>query len=264
MHKFIYGFLATVILVVSGLYACERYSSNKKIRDYNNELSRLEGVVKETETAYSRRAIEVGDLEVSNKELRKKIEDRDEEVLSLAAVNLRLKNKIIEIANASEPIVAPEGNETELTPDCATCLEGKRFKVDFYYGGDFFKFEGFTLTNPAEANMDFQWTRDIKLTLVLAKGAKDTFRIYVDSENSDIETSDLTLKVDPNILKRRWWENFNLIVGAAVGEGISSFVGVNYEFFEKYSVGPMFSMYFDGGKLRKMYGVSFVWYPLRF
>ena len=262
MYKILAGILVAIIVGGSVFYLIDRYSKNKRFSELHNEIAKLEGIVQETEFAYSRRGIELDNLKLNNKALRKIIKDRDEDIVALTETNLRLKKKIIEIENASGEIVGEEGEPVELPENDPCKLCEKRFKVSFDKTEDYLRVSGHTLTNPPYAQVSIEWARDLQLSVILTKNKEDRFRIYLDSENSDFVPTELKLSVDPDILKYRWYENIGFSADIAIGEGFGSSVKAIYN-FENWAIGPAFMMYYNGKKLKKLYGVTAIWFPFR-
>jgi hypothetical protein len=262
-YKFLSILLAIVIVGGGIFYGFERHSNAKKRRALTNQIAELEGVVKETETAYSRRAVEVDNLKLENEDLRNRIEDRDEEVVALSEAVLRWKNKYFKIKNAKQTVVIIEGGPEGLDPNCEECLAGVRLRVDFADEQDPWRVSGFTLTTPAEAEVAIEWTRGLNLSLVLTKDKDDLFRVYLDTDSPDLIPADLKLSVDPSILEKRWYEKIGIGSDLTVGEGVVSSVKIVYDVFDNWSLGPVIMLNYDGNELRKTYGVSTTWYPFR-
>jgi hypothetical protein len=245
MYKYLSILLGVLILGGGIFYSFERYSNAKKRKELSNQIAVLEGTIKETETAYS------------------KINDRDEEVVMLTETVLKWKSIYFEIKDATEKVVDEEGVEVVLSPDCDFCFVGRRFMVAFDEKQDPLRVHGHTMTNPPEATVNIEWIRDIQLTLILTKGEDDLFRIYLDSNTSDIVPTELRLLVDPSILDKKWYEKIGMNNYVVVGEGVGSSLSIMYDFFDHWSLGPSVFLYYDGQDLKKLYGISSVWYPFR-
>lgn len=255
VYKLLSIVLAGLLVVTAGFYGFERWSNARERRILTNQIADLEGTVQETETAYSRRAVEIKNLKLDNKELRQKIEDRDEEAVALAESVLKWKDKYIKIKNATETVVDPDG-DPNTTDDI-------RIRVDFEKEEDPLRVSGFTLTNPPEAEVSIEWMRDLKLSLILTKDDDDLFRVYLDTDSPDIVPSELKLSVDPSILDRKWYEKIGVDMGISGGEGVASTISLRYDVFNNWSIGPSVVLHYDGQRLRKTYGISTTYYPFR-
>lgn len=263
IYKLLSIVLATLLLVGGAFFVFEKYSNSKKRRELNNLIAGLTDVVQETETAYSRRAVETDNLRLENEELRTKINDRDEEAVVLTETVIRWKNKYIKAKNTKETVVDKEDRIVVIEPQCEDCFAAVRFKVDFDETQDPLRVHGFTLTNPSEAEINIEWIRDLKLSLILTKDDDDLFRVYLDTNDSDVETSDLKLSVDPSILDRSWYEKIGVDGAIGIGEGFASLIGLRYDVFDNWAIGPAVILYYDGNSLKKMYGISTTFYPFR-
>jgi len=262
MWKYFSFFLIAGILVLGGFYLFERYSHAKTRKEFNNQVTELQGTLKETETAYSMLAILKDNLKTSNEELRKIIEDREEEVAVLSEINIKLRDRIVEITDATSSVEDSNGNPIEIESDCEECLKDKRFRVDFIAGDDLLDIQGYTLTNPSFVDISFKWRRDIKLNLILTK-KNEKFRIYVNSEGSDVESAKLSLSVDPNVFKNKWYQKIGFGTSIGIGSGVQSSVGAYYEITNDWTIGPLFTFQYDGNKFGTFYGAQALWFPFR-
>jgi hypothetical protein len=256
--------LLAVVLAGGGIfYAFERSSNSSKRRELNNQIAELEGTVQETETAFSRRAIEVSKLKLDNEELRDKIKDRGEEAVALSEAILKWKDKYFKIKDATESAVDHEGKVVIIEPGCEECFSKVRLRVDFEGEYDSFRVFGFTLTNPPYSEVTTTWIQGLKLSLVLTKDKDDLFRVYLDTDSPDLVPAELKLSVDPSILDRRWYEKIGMGSDITIGEGLVSSLKIVYDVFDNWSLGPVMMLNYDGDKLRKTYGISTTWYPFR-
>lgn len=263
MYKYLSMFLGVLLLVGGGFYLYERHSRRAAERELNNKIAELEGMVKETETAYSARGVELEDLKLKNKELQGLVEDRDEEIAALGEVVLKWKTKYFEIKNATGSVVGGDGTTVvEVPADCQTCLKDLRFRVDFDEVREYLRVKGHTLTNPAYAAVEVSWERPLKLTFVLAK-KDDKFRLYFDSNTPDLVPGDLTLTVDPSVFEKSWYEKIGVGLDVGVGEGVQSSVRVFYDILPDWFVGPVVTFGYDGQRTRTLYGATVGWYPFR-
>ena len=97
MYKFLSIILGVLLLVGGGFYGYEKYNHNKTKKEMNNRVAKLEQIVQETETAYSKMAVHTEDLETKKSELQKIIENRDEEIVAIGNVAVRWKDKYFEM-----------------------------------------------------------------------------------------------------------------------------------------------------------------------
>jgi hypothetical protein len=262
VYKYLSIALAVLLAVAGVFYAFERSSSAKERRQLNNEIAKLEGIVEETDTAFSRRAIEIEDLETENEELQKKIEDRDEEIIALAETSLKWKEKYFKV-KGTQTIVDKDGNKPDLTLDCQDCLLNTRIIVAFDETKDSWRVWGNTISNPPEAEINVAWAKGLKLSFILTRNEDKTFRLYLDSNSPDLVPAELTLSVDPTIFEKKWYEKIGIAADLGVGEGVYSAIQIHYDIFDNIYVGPKVVWMYDGNQFRTMFGASVGWYPFR-
>jgi len=260
MFKYLSIILLVVCLVAFGLLQWEKMKHDKTRSNLNNQIAKLEGQVKETETAYSARGQELENLKTSVKDLNKLIEKRDEEIAAIGEVSLQWKNKYLKIKNAKETVVDSGGQPVVDPP---TMPDGLRYKVDFDQVDGIIHVFGHTLTNPAYAEVNFEWTRPLKLTFVLTKQNKQ-YRLYLDSNSLDVVPGQLNLKVDPSVFEREWYEKIGFYGNMSViyGNGAGGTIGAMYE-FGNFVCGPTWSAMSNGNVTLHSFGLSTIWFPFR-
>jgi len=262
MYKYLSIILGVLILVCASFYAYERYSHAKTRKNLNNQIAQLSDTLKETETAYSKLAIETNEIVLQNEELQKIIDDRDEEIISLSEIVLKWKNKYFEIKDAQQDIVDHDGNPVDLDEICQECFSNNRFKVSFDQTKDYLRIYGNTFTNPPEAYINLEWVKDIVFNLILAKN-DDIYRIYLDTNNSDIVPIDIKLKIDSSVYDTKWYERIGIFGNISVGDGLMTSVGSNIFIFDDFLFGPILSTTYDGNNIKKYYGLNIGWFPFK-
>jgi hypothetical protein len=275
-YKILCGVLAALFVVAGLFYVAERYKNSKAATEYNNQIATLEGTIKDTETAYSQRGIELEGLKAKTEELQKVIEDREEEIVALGQISIEWKNKYLKIKNAKQSYVNPDGSAIDTTTsddpsdmgdsDVMSCDVNKtRIKVEFEQEEDPLIVKGFTLTNPAYAEISLEWTRKLNLDIVLAKDADGHFRLYVDPGSSDAVPMELDLKIDPSVLDRKWYENIGFGADIAGGNGgVQIAVRAHYDILNNFYIGPMFVLAINESLQPRMFGgISVGYYPWR-
>lgn len=258
MYKFLSGFLA-VVLVVGGLYAAyEKWSWSKQRVKLQNSLAKTEKMQQETKTAFSRLAVETEDLKASSNKLQNIIEDRDERIVALTQVNIKLKDKLVEITDAKQSAVSSDGKEVVLSEECKSV----RQKVEFDKTEDPVNISGFTLTNPPYAKVAVKWVRDLNLELLLVKDDNDFFRVYVDSKKSDIVPTNIKLKVDPSVLSKKWFQKLGVGTDILFGKaGGLTTLRSTYGLTDNWIFGPAWTILYNGMETKTFYGVSVLWHP---
>jgi hypothetical protein len=234
----------------------------------NNALAASQQLVKETQTAVSSRAFEIEGLKAQNSDLQKVIQKKKEEVFALTDVAIQWKNKYFDIKNAKQVVVNEAGTQpASLSSECEDCIARTRIKVEFDQTKDDLRIFGYTITSPAQAQINLEWLKPLQLQLVLTKSDDGSFKVYLDekdkAESQLIVPKELTLKIDPSVLQRKWYEKIAL--GVDVG---ASQLGVNGSFRAMYGIKPNFylgpsvsiSALFTG-QVAPFYGVSLLWSP---
>jgi len=257
MYKYLSIVLFFGLLTMGGFYLYQRHENASVKKALNNQIATLEGTIKETETVYSARGVELEDIKSDNSELQQKIKDRDEKIFSLSEVNLKLKNQVFKLTNASE--------STEGTGD------NIRHRVDFdtqkqvnlsNVTESYLRVYGHTLTNPPYAEVSLEWLRDLKLNFVLTKNNDDTYRLYVDSGTSDIVPSKVTLKVDPSLFDRKWYQKVAIGTDILIGPRILNSLKLTYD-VDKFYIGPVVMIGYNNDSIYKFYGISAGYYPFK-
>lgn len=269
MYKYVSLVLLVLLAGAGVLYGVERYSHSKTKRESNNQIAKLEGTVKETENAYSRRALEIEGLKTDNEELQDIIDDRDEEIVALGKVAVEWKDRYIKIKNAKQTVVNQDGDpivppddDPDWTPPAD---DTTRVRVDFEHTEDALTVSGFTLTNPPEAEIALKWNRKLNLNIILTKDDAGSFRLYADPEGSDSVPMELDLAIDPSVLERSWYENiaFNAMVAGGDG-GFLIGVGAHYNILDNLYLGPVVIAGITDELTPKVYGAVVIgWRPWR-
>jgi hypothetical protein len=262
IYKYLILLLITAIGVLGGFYYVERQAHNATQQQLTKKIASLQGIIQETNTVVSLRGVEIENLKAKNKDLQEIIEDRNEEIVALTKANVRLKDKVFKLKKANESLLDESGEPADLSEECEECLVGKRFRVDFDHEDDLYHVSGYTLTNPAYAEVNLKWLRSLQLDLVLSKNKYGDFRVYVDSE--DVVPTDLTLHVDPKVFAQSWYEKIAIDSHAAFGRYSGQVsVGVKYDLTRSWSAGGIFVQSYNGRNSHPLYGVGATWRPFR-
>lgn len=271
MWKYLVAVLLGIILILGGVLAYRDYNYRKQLDDVTNQLAEKMEQVQETETAVSKMAVEAEDIKTKNKELQRIIKKRDQDILALSEINLKLKDENLkfENENARETVVDNSGNVVTDPTKIPNELKDLRLRVDFEKEQDIIKVEGFTLTNPAYAELKITHTKPLKLEFILTKDDNDNFSLYLDSKDTTVVPTEISLKVDPSIFDLKWYQRF----GVEANVGVSTtydIIPVSKIFYlfnitKSIQINPYAELRFSVKllKLQPVFGVSFVWYPLR-
>lgn len=258
MYKIISVFLLFALIVAISVGGYKIWKAGQENIKLSNQLVESRKIEQETKSAYSIIAQNLSDLETDNKELQRKIDNRDEDVVVLGQANLKLKDQLFKIKNAKVTIVDNDGQSTN---ESVVCDIIPNLRVDFEKEQDFWKISGFCLTSPPSAEVSVSWVRALNLSFLLTK-KNNQYRLYLDNNSPDfIAVKNLSLIVDPGVFEKKWYEK--ILLGADVG--FSNYyptlsVRGTYD-IQKFSVGPMLLLYNGKQGIEKSVGVSMGWRP---
>lgn len=245
-------------------YLWQKHKHDEQVRQLNNKLAETQQLIKETNTAFSSAAIELENLKAQNKDLQKVIEKNKEKVFAMTDIALQWKDKYYEIKDGKQTNVDESGSQPASVPsECESCLSKVRTRIDFDHTKDNLRITGFTLTNPAYISLKLDWIKDLELNLVLTKNDQGNFKVYIDSKNSDFTPVALSLKVDPSILDKKWYEKIALGVDIGASQfGLSSSFRAMYGIKHNLYLGPAVSLsVLFTGQVAPFYGLSVLWSP---
>jgi hypothetical protein len=232
-NKVLFSVLALIILV-AGIFCFmfwRKSAEQEKARiDAQNEVARLSAVVMEKENAWSRLSQQRDDLEQqlrrSNVELSEIIDQRDEAIVSLtqAFASFRSIRVVVSPANVSQN------------------TENGRTRVSFEETVDPIRVSGFTLTNPAEADVSVEFVRPLRLTTAITQQEDGSWRTYIESDWPNVSIENIETSVNP--LARRdpgFMSRFLVNVSTSVSpkfSGATASVGFMYGITDSFYLGP--------------------------
>lgn len=259
MSKYVSVALLVALLTLGGFFLFEKHKNSELSKKYNNAMVEMEGVKQETETAKSIRALLEEKLEAQDKELQGIISDRNEKILAQTEINIQLKDRLLKAENARQSVVTKDGTTITIS-ETKECDENIRHKVEFDITEKPLRVVGFTLTNPAYAEVNLQWVENIKLELNLTRDDDGNFRVYSDSD--ELKVADITLKVDPEVLETKWYEKFSFGADIAAGKYGAQFgLRPGYDVLESLNVNLLFVVQYDGKAAKTFYGAGVNWHP---
>ena len=238
-NKVVYAILLGFTCFMAYKAESKERELKKALVEYTNELARSDSL-EVVAGGWEKRAIEVTQLakllEKDNDHLLESIDSRDQEIVSLTKSSLKWKGLYVSL------------KDTELVSD-TTIVDGmgnKRHKVDFSFVDGLNKVQGYTLTNPPEANVKFDWTRSLNLTTVLTRDEQGGWFAYVDSP----DTSFIPLDIDSN----SWYNNFWWGLGVA---GSSTGMGANLGLSYQYNKNKMFGFTYNYSSTGSLKGITY-------
>lgn len=256
-----YGSIALLILMVVGAIFAAITKNN-----YDNEMARLRNEVAGRDVTIEVQKGVFTKLSLETEDLRSALNSKDQQVQDLltqvkknkedllAANQLVLKwKKAYEgIADAHQEEVPP----TDTTP--------ARKKVTFVKDFGAYKVSGFTLTDPAEAQVKLEQLKALALTLVISQDANKAWHAYATSSDDNTSVEISVSAVNPYMLDPKWYEKieFNATVAggqSGLGFGVLAGIGVSYK-IKQFNIGPAFFLGI-GNSVDKYFGATVAWRP---
>jgi hypothetical protein len=201
-----------------------------------NQIAELSSIVRESETTWSRLAQQSESsneilmaLEERNEALTELIESRNEEISSLttALATVRPIRVVVAAGEGANQSVEPSTNPTD----------PERLRVDFdTVWREYLRIHGFTLTNPASADISVDFTRPINFTVVTTQAEDLSWRTYIESDWPDLQIGEIESRVNPVARPnetRRWEQDVSIsLLGGASVTGTSGIFGAElaYDF----------------------------------
>ena len=242
-----------------GMFMRANAEEAKRI-EAQNQIARMSEVIQEKEQTWSRLSEQREDviniLEERNSELASLIRDREASILSLSET----------VANFRPVRVVVRPEQVTQTVDET---DPERTRVDFEDENDPVRVAGFTLTNPAEAELEVSFTRPLRLTTTVTQEEDGSWRTYVEGDWPNIEIEQMETFVNPRPLRdREWVENIifggNLRVGVAPKiDALGGDLYLLYSFRDAFAVGPSLGVDFVQDQARIMLGVQMQFHPWR-
>lgn len=223
--------LLVALLSSLGVYLFSKYSEEQKARiEAQNRIAEQSEVIRESQTSWSRLATQYENLDSRlseiNQDLTDKINQRGEEITSLSSALAKIRPIVIRFPAES---VSQES-------------EGEsRTRVSFDESIDPLRVSGWTLTNPAEAEVSVRFTRPIRLTSVITQRPDGSWSSYFDSDWEDLEIEELSTTVNP-LPQRQEAIRRGFVVGLSARMGIVRPID---------SVGADLSLLYESGTRRK-------------
>ena len=181
----------------------------------HNQIAALSHTIQENESTWSRLTEEHNDqlaqLQARNNDLATLISSRNEQIATLTNV----------VANFHPIHIVAEG------PAATQTTEEERLRVDFdQTHSDYLHVHGHTLTNPAYAEVDMEFTRPLHLTITSTQTEDGAWRTYATSDYQDLQIGDIDASINPHVAAasvmehqthHEWYDGFEIGINAAIG-----------------------------------------------
>lgn len=257
------NWLAIILSVLTGLsllfgayMAIKAKQEEKDKVEALNKIAEMDQVRQEENGSWTKLAQQKDEiihlLEHQNQDLADDIQRRNESILSMSEA-------IAKIRSARIIIRTQDGDNVHETPE-----PDGRIRVSFDETQDMIRVSGFTLTNPAEAQIDVGFTRPLRLRTTITQAQNGAWRTYFESDWTGLEIQDLQTVVNPLKAVEESWTS-NLILGANIGFGwnfdaFSANAYLMYEFGDVFAVGPSVGVV-SQDRIDPVFGLNFQMRP---
>lgn len=254
--KIILAVLAMAMAAFGVVSYVKSTEEHKKKIEAQNEIARLSVVIEEKDGSWSRLSQQseeiISSLESKNRDLADIVRERSETILSLNET----------IANFSPTkIVVRRTNVTEVTTGAG---EEERVTVSFAENVDPVRVEGFTITNPPEAEVTVSFTRPLRLHTAITQQEDGSWRTYVSGDWPNLQIENIETVVNPRLTRPRgFFDRLSLVTAVAASTKFDSFfVGANilYDVNESFSFGPMIGASVVEDRSSAVLGLSVQWH----
>lgn len=160
----------------------------QQVVDAHNQIAQLSRTIQENENTWARltqeRDDQMAQLQAQNNDLAQVIQSRNEQIASLTDI----------VANFRPIHIIAQGQAaTETT-------QNERVRVDFdQTHSDYLRVAGHTLTNPAEAALDIQFTRPLHLTIVSTQTEDGAWNTHVQTDYEDLQIDEIDASINPRV-----------------------------------------------------------------
>jgi hypothetical protein len=258
--------IMAIVIAAFGIFGLASFlranAEEAKRIEAQNETARISTVIQEKEDLWSRLSQQKDDLasvlRQSNSDLASRLEDQGAAIVSLSETiaNFKPVRVIVRTENVSQDPVDPTEPGGE-----------QRIRVSFHEEVDPIRVEGFTLSNPPEAEVTVGFTRPLKLRTVITQERNGAWRTYVQGDWPNLTIEQIETVVNPQAARSRSVVE-NIIVGgnlhtswqldSAVGE-----VFALYSFKDSFAAGPSVGVGIINGESDLLLGAQFQWHPWR-
>ncbi len=244
--------LAFAGLAAFGFSSYLKFKKEEERRiEAQNEIARQSKVIQESKDSWSRLAQQkedvIKDLEKTNKDLADRIKEKNEQVLVLSTAIAKFN---------SIKVIVKDATQTD---------ENGRVRVAFDQTVDPINVKGFTLTNPAEAELDVNFVRPLKLTTVVTQRKDGSWKTRIQGDWPNLVIEQIDTIVNPNPVQPNSFVE-GIIVGGGIGttfslDGFSGEGFVLYEFDSGIATGPYIGVTSVNGEYGGNFGLKLQWKP---
>jgi len=214
-------FLFVGLILIIGVFWWKMNKMQEDFRESQiasqNQIAQLSSVVQESSNSWSRLATQatesneiISQLRDQNSELASLIESRNEGILQMTTAIGRIRSiNIVPQSNEVVQTIEPTDDNQERTRVAFDTTQSNYLRV-----------HGFTLTNPAEANIIIDYIRPINFTVVSTQAEDLSWRTYIQSDLEGLEVGEIHSTVNPRLIaprSRRIEQDLTFGLSAIVG-----------------------------------------------
>lgn len=261
---FIFGLFSFFLIVGALIIHFQIASYQRRISDLQNQIAQKDKTIELNNGTFEKLTQTNGDLksfldenDKQLKELKKQLDQKNAEVLSVTQTSIKWKKAYESFASASQ-------TEVKTDDQAGKKEERIREKVDFSKNFGIISVNGYTLTDPPEAYVKVQQERPLKLTLTVSQNSDGTWTSYATSSDENTQIDIGLSAVNPYSFSPRWYEKIGISGGISIGTdlsglGLLSSLSLSYR-LQKFSLGPKIDVLLTD-RVSKFYGFQMTWYP---
>lgn len=255
--------IMAVVIVALGFFGLASFmransEENKRIES-QNRIAQMSKVIQEKENLWSRLSQQqedvIGILRRDNEGLADQIEKQGDTILALSETVVKMKS--VRVVVRHENITQDPVEPTEPGGD-------ERLRVSFHENVDPISVEGFTLTNPPEAEVTVGFTRPLKLRTVITQQQDGAWRTYVEGDWPNLDIQQIETVVNPRAAHQRSFVE-NIVVGGnlLISPDFDDVVGnINLGYsLGSFSVGPSLGIALVNDNASFVVGFQSEWKP---
>lgn len=259
-----YGLIALLVVLIGAVIfaAVKKTSYDSQLAALRNQVATSSSTVEVDKGVFEKLSLESEDLKSTLdsknqqvQELLTQVQKNKEDLLAANQLVVKWKQAYEGAANAKETVVPAD-------PQKPGTLERKR--VDFNKDFGMIGVSGYTLTDPAEAEVKVEQLKPLGVTLALSQDAAKAWHSYVTSDDPNTTVQINVSAVNPYVLEPKWYEKieFNATLAggeAGTGFGLLAGLGISYK-IKQFTVGPAVFVGVSD-RLDKYVGVNVGWRP---
>ena len=255
--KIIIGFLMAA-LAAFGISSFIRANNEEDKRiEAQNKIAEMSEIFQESEDTWSRLSQQkenlIEELREDNEDLANKIEDQDLQIHTLSTIVAKF-DKIRIIVKRENVTQSPDEKDPE------------RKRVTFSQTVDPIRVDGFTLTDPPEAELDVDFVRPLKLKTIVTQAEDGSWKTFISGDWPNLQIEQIDTTVNPRTRKDRSLPE-NISIGGSLStsttlDSLSGDLNLMYDFGD-LQFGPKIGITNIDDKTRFLVGLQMQYFPWR-